>query len=306
MPHITTPAPTIIYDAECPLCSNYARMSRLRLLLGDVRLIDARSADPLISELQCAGYDLNAGMVFIERDRMHYGAGAMRRIAALTRDPTLIDKILASPAVSRTIYPFLVLGRRLLLALLGRTRIPAPALRSPATRRRQLHTVIFLGMFAYFVAIQPQVVALVKHLPGYGVRQEIFPIFSWSLFSYPKRYVDKFSIVPLETTADSPVADRIGKITNGDHTRVLRESQHRKTALTLFHGLRNQDPDAATRAKQPYDNFARALGVTRYRFVKVEVDVLTGEDYRHIDYGILTTDGPVTLFEKPIYKIIEP
>lgn len=305
MQHITNDAPTIIYDGECPLCSNYASMSRLRLRLGDVRLIDARSSDPLVTEVQRAGYDLNSGMVFIENDRTHYGAGAMRRIAELTRDPNLIDRVLSSPTLSRTIYPFLALGRRLLLTLLGRTRIDVPALRKPATRRRQLNTVIFLGMFAYVVAIQPQVIALVKHLPGYGVRHEIFPVFSWSLFSYPKRYVDKFSIVPLETTPDSPVANRIGKITNGDHTSVLRESQHRKAALTLFHGLRNQTPDAANRAKKPYDNFARALGVTRYRFVKVEVDVLTGKDYRHIDYGILTTEEPITSFEKPIYEVMQ-
>lgn len=294
--------PAIVYDGQCLLCSSYTRMTRLRLTLGEVRLIDARSADPLVEELRRRGYDLDAGMVFLDGSTIHHGADAVRRLAELTRDPGFMHRALANPAFSRAGYPVLAFGRRLLLGLLGRERIKLA--RQPASHRRRYHIAIAVGLAAYVLMIQPVTVSFAKQFPGYGVREEIFPFFSWSLYSYPKRRHDKFSIIPLEITERSPIAGRIGQITNGDHKRLLKDSQYKKTALTLFHALRDQDVEAANAAKVPYDNYMRRLGVTRYRFVKLEFDVLANTDYRTIDYGELVAGESVAGFEKPIFEVI--
>jgi hypothetical protein len=211
-----------------------------------------------------------------------------------------MERTVTNSAPSGAAYTILAFGRRLLLGLRGREH--TNVVRRPASRRRRYHGAIAAGIAAYVLMIQPATVALAKQFPGYGVREEIFPFFSWSLFSYPKRHYDKFSIVPLEVTGRSPVADRVGQLTNGDHTPILRESQYRKTALTLFHALRNKDVDAANAAKVPYDNYMRKAGVTRYRFVKLEFDVLAKTDHRSVDYGELVAGAPVDGFEAPIFE----
>ncbi|CAN0407117.1 unnamed protein product, partial [Scytosiphon promiscuus] len=35
----------IVYDGECPFCSQYVKMLRIHESVGTVRLIDARSSD---------------------------------------------------------------------------------------------------------------------------------------------------------------------------------------------------------------------------------------------------------------------
>lgn len=113
----------IIYDGECPLCSSWVRMSRLRLRAESVELIDARSDDPRVKSLAEMGYDLNAGMILRCDGRVHHGAEAMRMLAELTDRPGLPTQLIRSPTMATRVYPALRLGRRLLLRLLGRRLI---------------------------------------------------------------------------------------------------------------------------------------------------------------------------------------
>lgn len=119
--------PKIVYDGECPFCSQYVRMARLRDSFGPVTLIDARQDDALVEELAAKGYDLNEGMVLIDGDDIYYGADCMNRIALMSTRMGPFNRLNAmifrNRGLSRVLYPILRTGRNMTLALMGRSRI---------------------------------------------------------------------------------------------------------------------------------------------------------------------------------------
>ncbi len=123
---------TIIYDGECPFCSNYVRLMSLRKATGKVDLVDARSDDPRVTAVQNQGYDLNEGMVALYGDKVYYGSDAIVLISTLTGDGSIIRRlcsvIFRNPRRAAFLYPFMKFGRRITLKVLGRKSIsPAPA-----------------------------------------------------------------------------------------------------------------------------------------------------------------------------------
>lgn len=117
----------IVYDGDCPFCSRYVAMLRLRESLGAVRLINARDGGPLVEELQRRGVDLDEGMVLLLDGKMHHGADSVNMLALLSTSVGPFNKLNAaifrSPGASRVLYPVLRTGRNLILRLLGRTKI---------------------------------------------------------------------------------------------------------------------------------------------------------------------------------------
>ena len=118
---------TIIYDGQCPFCSSYVRMARLRETVGAVDLVDARGADPRVAEAQAEGLDLDDGMVVLWQGRRYYGAEAVHLIAVLSGEGGLGNRVqralFRSPRLAAALYPWLVRGRRLWLRLAGRSPI---------------------------------------------------------------------------------------------------------------------------------------------------------------------------------------
>jgi predicted DCC family thiol-disulfide oxidoreductase YuxK len=120
--------PVIVYDGECPLCSAYVRMLRLRRAAGPVTLVDARDAGhPLVSRVRAEGLDLDRGMVVALGGRLHHGDAALTALALLTTPVGLFNRLTAwvfrSPTRARVLYPPMVAGRNLVLRLLGRRKI---------------------------------------------------------------------------------------------------------------------------------------------------------------------------------------
>ena len=62
----------IVYDGECPFCSAYVRMFRLREL-SEVELINAREDHPLVDQIKRQGFDLYEGMVMKIGGEYHFG-----------------------------------------------------------------------------------------------------------------------------------------------------------------------------------------------------------------------------------------
>ena len=114
----------IVYDGQCPFCSSYVRLYRLRVLFERVHLIDARSHHPVLAEIEAAGLDLDSGMAVKLEDRFYHGAAAIQVLALLGSGDGLFNRLNRSlfrhPALARRLYPWLVRGRLLLLRLLGR------------------------------------------------------------------------------------------------------------------------------------------------------------------------------------------
>ncbi|MEM9783086.1 MAG: DCC1-like thiol-disulfide oxidoreductase family protein [Pseudomonadota bacterium] len=122
----------VVYDGECPFCTAYVRMLRLREAAGPVELIDARSAHPVVAMLRERGYDLDEGMALVrhasaaEPDIAH-GDDCIHQLALMTTPSGLFNRlnaaVFSSQATSKLLYPVMRRGRNLALGLLGRRRI---------------------------------------------------------------------------------------------------------------------------------------------------------------------------------------
>lgn len=117
----------LVYDGECPFCSSYVKLVRIRESIGQLHLLDARTTHPVVDEVQEAGFDLDLGMVLKIGDRFYHGADCMHVLAKLSTRSGIINKIngaiFRSEVAARVIYPILRTGRNITLRLLGRRKI---------------------------------------------------------------------------------------------------------------------------------------------------------------------------------------
>lgn len=128
----------LLYDGECPFCSSYVAMVRLRDSVGPVRLVDARDGGPELAEVRRAGYDVDEGMVLKMDGRLHHGDAAIHRIALLTTPSGAFNRVNAwvfrSETRSRALYPVLRTGRNAVLRVLGRRGIEDQGSQRPTQR----------------------------------------------------------------------------------------------------------------------------------------------------------------------------
>jgi predicted DCC family thiol-disulfide oxidoreductase YuxK len=117
----------VVYDGECPFCSSYVTLYRIRSLTKQVHLIDARSRHPIVEEVRRAKLDLDQGMAVKFNGRLYHGAGAMNILAILGSSGSLFNRLnrmlFSRPRLARLLYPFLVRGRWIVLRLLGKRLI---------------------------------------------------------------------------------------------------------------------------------------------------------------------------------------
>jgi len=117
----------VYYDGECPFCTRYVRMLRLKEAVGHLRLIDLRENSEIRSELLRQGFDLDQGMV-VEIGGRRYGGGEATNQLALMSTPinwfNKLNRLIFSNAqMSRLSYPVLRTGRWVTLFAMGRQGI---------------------------------------------------------------------------------------------------------------------------------------------------------------------------------------
>ena len=126
-PQTDEPGAWIVYDGQCPFCSRYVHLLRLRDSLGEVRLINARDGGPIVDEMQRAGVNLDEGMVLKLNDRLYHGHDCMHLLALLSTPSGWFNRINAalfrSRRAARLFYPVLRTGPNGVLRLLGRSKI---------------------------------------------------------------------------------------------------------------------------------------------------------------------------------------
>jgi predicted DCC family thiol-disulfide oxidoreductase YuxK len=117
----------LIYDGECPFCSRFARLTRLRDTVGELHLVDARVPSPEVDAARAAGFVLDQGMLLRLDGRDYYGADCIQRLALLSSRSTWFNRLtyalLRSPGVARWSYPILRFGRNAALRVLGRSNL---------------------------------------------------------------------------------------------------------------------------------------------------------------------------------------
>lgn len=121
----------IVYDGDCPFCSAYVRLLRLRENFS-VELINARNAPEDVARIAALGLSLDDGMLVEIGERRYHGSEAMQVLASLSGKSTLWNRINAgifrSPRLSALLYPGLRAIRNLTLRVLGRRKIGAGTL----------------------------------------------------------------------------------------------------------------------------------------------------------------------------------
>jgi predicted DCC family thiol-disulfide oxidoreductase YuxK len=117
----------IVYDGECPFCSSYVTLYRIRQNAGRVHLVNAREPHPIVDEIRREDLDLDEGMAVKLNGRFYHGSAAMSILAILGSNGTLFNRLnralFRHPHMARFLYPMLVRGRWLALRLLGRRLI---------------------------------------------------------------------------------------------------------------------------------------------------------------------------------------
>ena len=121
------PGIVVVYDGDCPFCSQYVRMTRLRDSVGAVALINAREPHPAVQQVVDAGFDLDEGMAAIYRGEIYHGHACLVLMAALTSPSGAFNRLNAlsfrHKGVARVLYPWLRAGRNVTLRLLGRRKL---------------------------------------------------------------------------------------------------------------------------------------------------------------------------------------
>ena len=116
----------IVYDGDCPLCSAYVRMARLKQAVGAPTLINARERPDLVKALAERGISLDEGMVVYHQGRIYAGGEAMHVLALLTTPVDFANRLTAALLGRRDalwVYPLLRAGRNLLLRLRNQPQI---------------------------------------------------------------------------------------------------------------------------------------------------------------------------------------
>lgn len=122
------PGTTIVYDGECPFCSSYTRLVRLRDAIGPITLINARERPDIVADAAELGLNVNEGMLVAHQFRIYAGDEAMTFLSAFSSRSGILNQIMSwvfsNPRRSRALYPMLRWGRNLTLSMLGRSQIP--------------------------------------------------------------------------------------------------------------------------------------------------------------------------------------
>jgi hypothetical protein len=113
-----------VYDGDCPFCSSYVMMTKLRAAVGMPTLINARERPDLVRDLARSGIDLDSGMAVYYQGRTYVGGEAMHLLALLSEPEGVLDKatsiMLRWRSFALWIYPALRSGRNLLVKLRNR------------------------------------------------------------------------------------------------------------------------------------------------------------------------------------------
>ncbi len=117
----------LVYDHDCPVCHNYCRVLAIREAAGNLTILNARNNPPIMDEINALGIDMDEGFVLKIGDQFYHGADAIHTLALLSTKTGIFNRLnyymFKSKLLSRLLYPGLKTGRRILLILLGKSKL---------------------------------------------------------------------------------------------------------------------------------------------------------------------------------------
>lgn len=117
----------LLYDGECPFCSAFVRMQRLRAAGIGLRLLDAREETQLVADFARKGMNVNEGMILSLGGTNHFGGDVVHMLALMTGPTNVLNRVMGWVFRNRTaallLYPLLRFMRNAALRLLGRDKI---------------------------------------------------------------------------------------------------------------------------------------------------------------------------------------
>ena len=117
----------LVYDRECPVCDFYCRLVRVQDSSGNLRIVDARQASTIMSEITERGLDIDQGMVVKADDVLYYGSDAIHVLALLSTRSGFFNRLsywtFRSRGRARVLYPILRSLRNILLKVMGKSKI---------------------------------------------------------------------------------------------------------------------------------------------------------------------------------------
>lgn len=113
---------SLVYDGDCPFCSNYVAFLDLKKRFPDLELVNARDYPnhPAVETVRSKGLLIDDGMALVDGDQVHHGAEA---IHALATDRGINGRVFGSLRRAKALYPLLRAGRNLTLKLMGRSKL---------------------------------------------------------------------------------------------------------------------------------------------------------------------------------------
>ncbi len=113
----------ILYDGDCPFCTRYVRLLRLRENLR-VEMVNARENSADRDAATAKGFDLDHGMLVTYGGQDYYADAAITLLSVLATSSGFINRMAAaafrSPRRAKMIYPVLAFFRRITVLGLGR------------------------------------------------------------------------------------------------------------------------------------------------------------------------------------------
>jgi predicted DCC family thiol-disulfide oxidoreductase YuxK len=117
----------IVYDGECPFCTRYVKLLRLRAASGPIVLVNAREPHPAVDYVESRGVALDNEMALVIGGEVYAGPECINRLALMSTSSGAFNRInafiFASPRRSDRAYPAMRFVRNFTLRLLRRPPI---------------------------------------------------------------------------------------------------------------------------------------------------------------------------------------
>ena len=114
----------IFYDGECPFCTKYVTVLRLRDAVGAVELVDLRGDPDARARFAEKGLDTDKGMIVETPGKVLHGADAMNALSMMSTGSGVLNAaaalIFRHRLLALILYPLLRAGRNVTLFILGR------------------------------------------------------------------------------------------------------------------------------------------------------------------------------------------